>query len=258
MKLDKDIVFFDIETTGLEISKDRIIELSMVKLKSDSSREEFYSKFNPGNVEITKEAYEKHGINIEDLRNSPIFKDKVDEIYTFIIGCDLGGYNAASFDIPFLVEEFIRNGKIYNPRGCSIIDPLSILREMEPRTLEGSYKFYTGKTLTNAHSATADINATIEIFEIQLKKYQEFENLSIKEISEKTLNITNNVDLAGKFQKAEDGNIIISFGKHKGVTVGEVYKKDSRYFEWMQSADGFSVETKIIAKKIYEKLKSLR
>ena len=257
LELKKPISFFDIESTGLEIGKDKIIEISIVKLNIDGSRDTYYQKFHPGSVPISDGALGKHGINIEDLRGEPSFKEKAQEIFDFIKDTDLGGYNAHKFDIPMLADEFIQCGILYNPRGSSIIDPLAIYSKMEPRNLETAYKYYTGKTLVGAHGATADINATIDIFEAQINKYDALANLTVTEISNLTLDANKNVDLAGKFQKTDDGNIIITFGKYKGKSVGEVFKADAKYIDWMSTADGFTADTKIIAKKIVAKLKSM-
>lgn len=255
IKLDKSIVFFDVETTGLEIGRDKIIEISMVRLNPDGTRDEFNSRFNPGNVEISEGAQKKHGINIEDLRSEPTFSAKVEEIYEFVKDCDLGGYNGNRFDIPMLVEEFIRAGKYFNPRKSSVIDPFIIYTKMEPRTLEGAYQYFTGKTLQNAHAAKADIGATIEIFEAQLEKYDL--PSTIGEISTETIGQDNRIDLAGKFRRNDDGTICITFGKHAGKSVAELFRSDPGYLDWMVNKTFMPADTKIIAKKLVEKFSAL-
>lgn len=255
LDLKRPIVFFDIETTGLSHVKDRIIELSMIKYLVNGDRMKYYSKFNPGAVEISKEAEGKHGISLESLKSEPKFEKKAEEIFNFLDNCDLAGYNGKRFDIPFMIEELIRAGHFLNPRKVSIIDPFLILTKEEPRTLECTYKYYTGKVLENAHSAEADIEATIEIFESQISKYN-LHDLSMEELSNKYIDTKNLVDLDGKFIKKDDGTICVNFGKHLNKTIQKVFKDEPGYFEWMQKGD-FSNDTKIIAKKLFEKLKQI-
>jgi DNA polymerase-3 subunit epsilon len=253
IKLERSLVFFDLETTGLEIGKDRIIEIKMVKANPDGTEENYYSRVNPEGVPISEGAQEKHGIKIEDLKNEPIMQVIAKEVYDFIVDCDLGGYNLLRFDIPMLVNELLRCGVYWNPRGVNVLDSYLIYAKQEPRTLEGAYKYYTGNVLKDAHSASADIKATMEILEKQIEKYK-LSN-SVKDIYESIKEEKENVDLAGKLKKDKDGKVLFTFGKHNGKSVVEVYKSDPNYFSWIIDKSEMSIETKFVFKKILEMLK---
>lgn len=254
LKLERPLVFFDLETTGLEIGKDRIIEIYMMKVHPDSSVEEYKKRVNPDGVPISSGAYEKHGISIEDLKDEPTFQMLASEVHEFVKDCDLAGYNIIKFDIPFLIDELLRCGIYYNPRGMNVLDSYVILIKNEPRTLEGMYKYYTGKTLQEAHKAEADINATIEILEKQLIKYNLPEE--IKTISDGIKPDSENVDLAGKLKKDKDGKIVFTFGKHANKSVVDVYKSDAGYFDWIINKSEMPRETKFVFKKILDRLKA--
>lgn len=249
---EKPIVFFDLETTGLNISEDRIIEFCAVKIDGDTT-EKLYYRLNSVGVPIAPEATEKHGINESDLVGAPSFADVAIEILEFLGDCDLGGYNILGFDLPLLTEEFYRAGIPFNHRKHRILDGYAILKHYEPSTLESVYKKYTGKTLENAHTAEADVLATIEVLKSQLSLYDIPE--TIDELEQITAHRSEIVDLAGKY-KLKNGEITVNFGKHFGKNVKEVYKSDPGYFEWLQGASGFTSETKIITGKILTKLKS--
>lgn len=251
MKFESPIVFFDLETTGLSISDDRIIEFCAIKLIEDKT-EKLYYRLNSNGVDISPDATEKHGITADDLVNEPIFADVAIEILAFIDGCDLAGYNILGFDLPLLTEEFYRAGIPFNHRKHRVFDGLAIIKHFEPRNLESVYKKYTGKTLENAHSAEADVLATIEVIKAQLQLY---DIPSFDELEQVTSQRNEIVDLAGKY-KLKNGEIIVNFGKHFGKNVKDVYKSDAGYFEWLQGANGFTSETKIITGKILTKLKS--
>lgn len=254
MVLNKPIVFFDVETTGLSISEDRIIELFMMKVHPDGNRDSWYSLINPEGRQSSKEAIDKHGILNEDLEDQDTFSYLAPEILSFIQGCDLGGYNVMSFDLPLLAEEFLRAGVPFNHRDHKVLDSLAIYRHYEPRNLEAAYKKYTGKTLNNAHSAQADVEATVEIFFSQLGFYEIEGN--VEDIERDTLQKEEMIDLAGKFKK-RNGEVVINFGKHIGKNVKEVYKEDSGYLEWLSGANGFTKETRLIASKIISKLRAM-
>jgi len=246
------ICFFDLETTGLTINEDKIIEIYIKKINTDRTTEEFYSKINPEGKEIRLEAFGKHGIKLEDLENEPTFKEIATDVLDFISGCDLGGYNIVEFDIPLLMTEFDRVGINYNFRKVKIFDSKIIYWKMEPRTLEGAYYSFTGKQMENAHQASSDVNATIEIFEKQLEKYQ------LEPTPETIHNISidsNFIDFSRKFEYDENRNIIITFGKYKGETVTDIYEYDPNYFNWILNSD-FSLDTKKIVKKILKTLKN--
>ena len=252
MNLERPIVFFDVETTGLDIAKDRIIELCMIKLIPDGERKMWKSRFNPEGRKSSEGALGKHGIEDEILLDEDTFSYLGVEVFSFISGCDIGGYNVTKFDLPILVEELLRAGITYNYREVKIVDAFSIYSKMEPRTLEATYTKFTGKILENAHSAQSDIEATIEIFEKQKEVYsldsiEMIDNLSIER---ETL-----ADLGGKF-KLKEGKIIYNFGKYFGKEVKEVFEYDSGYLEWMSRSDNFPQETRIIAGKLFKKMQA--
>lgn len=258
--MEKNIVWFDLETTGVNTTTDRIIEICMIKTDWDGNIIESYrSLVNPEGVKSRPEALAKHGIADEDLLEYDTFKYLAKEIYEFIGDCHLGGYNVLYFDIPLLVEEFIRAGIVFNHRGRAIIDPFLIQAKYEPRNLEATYKRLTGKTLEGAHRAEADIRATIEIFEKQLEMYDGLPK-SAKEIDESVNDgRKTQVDLGGKFIIGEiNGNneILFNFGKWKGQSFRNVYENDKGYIEWMINKGEFPSETKIIAKKLLNRMQS--
>lgn len=231
MKLTKPLVFFDVETTGLDISKDRIIEISMIKIHPDGGQTKYYSKLNPQGKAIEQGAYEKHGIKLEDLEDCPTFLKEAETIKTFIEGCDLGGYNCKRFDIPILVEEFLRAGVLINVKNYKIVDVYKILSKAEPRTLEGTYMRFFGKPLEGAHGAEADIIATIEVLE-ELEKLYDLPDTS-DEMHEYSFKDEKGLDLENKLIMNESKQITFNFGKYKGQTVQDVYKLDSGYFDWI-------------------------
>jgi len=254
IQLSKPIVFFDLETTGLSKTNDRIVEIAMTKINPDKSREDFYSRVNPG-IEIPKVASDIHGILNSDLENEPDFKSISNEVFEFIKGCDLGGFNIHRFDVPFLFEEFGRCGIMLNTRSIDIVDPFVIIRKMEKRDLGSLYERYTGKTLDDAHSAGADNLATIEIFEKQIEMYDLPD--SVREIHLKSFEDLGRVDLDGKFIIDNDKkSILFNFGKYSSKTIQEVYDEDQSYFDWIIEKSSMSTETKMYAKQFKNKLSS--
>lgn len=230
MKLERPIVFFDVETTGLDIANDRIIEISMIKIFEDGKKETLYKRINPEGRIITPEAEGKHGIKLEDLQDCYKFKDIAQDVYKFIEGCDLGGYNCRRFDIPMLVEEFLRAGISINIKEFKIIDVYKILIKAEPRTLEAIYKRFMGKELDGAHGAEADILGTIDVLE---KMEEEFEiPNTVNELHEYALE-NDSLDLENKLVMNENKQITFNFGKHKGKTIQDVYKIDPEYYDWI-------------------------
>ncbi len=259
LNLTKPIVFIDLETTGLNISKDRIIELAAIKIEPDGKESSMVQVFNPG-IHIPKESTAFHGFKDEDVKDKPLFKDKASEVYNFIKGCDLAGYNSNKFDIPMLAEELLRAGYDFDMKNRRLIDVQNIFYRMEQRTLKAAYKFYCDKKLENAHSALADIKATYEILKAQLDRYQgvDFEDLfgkisqpvvnDMKKLSEFS-NFHKNADLAGQIIFNEKGEEVFNFGKYKGRSVAETFKKEPQYFDWMMKAD-FPLYTKKIIQNI--------
>jgi DNA polymerase-3 subunit epsilon len=249
-KLERDIIFFDLETTGILLKEDRIIEITAVKFSKDGSRETFSSRINPGRP-INPQATEVHNIRDEDLINCPSFSDLSEKIWGFFNGCDLGGYNCLLFDIPILYEEFVRCGKNINFFGINIIDCYNLLNKYESRKLTAVYKRFFGEELENSHSSAADIDATIRVFERQISEYG-LEEKSIKEISDvirSTQYGEKILDFSGWF-RLKDGVIYFGKGKWKGTPV----KDNMDYLDWIISNDNLESNSRIVAKVIKGKL----
>lgn len=247
LNLKKPIAFFDLEATGLNVTKDRIVEICVVKINTNDSKETKTWLLNP-DYPICKEASEIHGYTNDDLADKPTFKQKAKDIAAFFKGCDLAGYNSLKFDIPMLVEEFLRAGVDFEIKKRRLIDVQNIFMKMEQRTLKAAYKFYLDKDLKNAHSAEADTTATFEILEAQLDKYQNKEfidrkgNISVpvendmQKLHEFSMH-NKNADLMGQLIYNEEDKETFNFGKNKGKTVEEVFLKDPAYYSWMMKAD---------------------
>ncbi len=253
LKLSKPIAFFDLETTGLNIASDRIIEISIVKIMPNGDKEIKTKLLNP-TIPITKEASAIHGINDEDVKNKATFREVANELNEFINNCDLAGYNSNRFDIPLLAEEFLRVNIDFDVASRKLIDVQNIFHKMEQRTLVAAYKFYCNKDLTDAHSAEADTTATYEILEAQIEKYADLKNDTafLSEFSQ----MNKNVDLLGRFIYNDKNIEVFNFGKHKGRPVVEVLEKEPGYYSWMMNGD-FPLYTKKVLKAIKEKMKPI-
>jgi len=234
LKLTKPIVFFDIETTGLNIATDRIVEISMLKVFPDGKEESVTMRINPI-IPISEEATAIHGISNEDVKDEPKFNEYADQIISIMEGCDIAGYNSNKFDIPLLAEELLRVDKDFDLKKSNFIDVQAIFFKKEPRTLGAAYKFFCDKELEDAHSAKGDTSATYEILISQLEKYNDLPE-NVAELSDYTSQ-TNNVDFAGRIVYDDKGVEVFNFGKHKGKSVEEVLKKDLGYFGWMMDSD---------------------
>ena len=241
LQLQKPIVFFDLEATGLNIAKDRIVEIGIIKVYPSGEKESYVKKINP-TIPIPVEISEIHGIYDIDIINAPTFKDLGEEISAFIGNSDLAGYNSNRFDIPMLLEEFYRAGVDFDIDVRKTVDVQNIFYKMEQRTLSAAYKFYCKKEIENAHSAEADITATLEVLEAQLDHYDELEN-SIDFLSEFSTMGAKTLDFAQRIALDENNNPVINFGKHKGKLVADVFKQEPGYYGWIMNAD-FSFETK--------------
>ena len=252
LNLRNSIAFFDLEATGTNVGTDRIVEISIVKLHPDMGREIYTKKVNPG-VPIPLEASLIHGIYDKDVKNEPSFKDIAKEIQAFIGKSDLGGFNVLKYDIPLLVEEFLRAGIDFDIDNRNLLDAQKIFFMMEKRNLTAAYKFYCGRTLENAHSAEADTLATLDVFEAQVERYQgeEMEDLQGNKVGifqndmKKIHDMVNEkmVDLAGRFVFNSQGQEIFNFGKHKGKTIDQALKEEPGYYDWMMKGD-FPLDTK--------------
>lgn len=240
LNLSKPICFFDLETTGTDITKDRIVEISVLKVYPNGNREGKTWLVNP-TIPIPKGASDVHGITDERVANEPTFKELAKTIHNMIKDSDLAGYNSDRFDIPLLAEEMLRAEVDFDLGNRVTVDVQTIFHKMEQRTLSAAYKFYCGKTLDNAHSAQADTNATYEILKSQLDRYPELEN-NIKMLSEFTTR-KQAVDFAGFIVLNDKNEEIFTFGKHKGRKVEDILEEEPGYFGWVLNAD-FPLYTK--------------
>lgn len=241
LNLKRPIIFFDIEATGLNIATDRIVELCYLKISPDGKETECTLRFNPG-IPISEEATAVNGIRNEDVEDCPHFKEKAGEIAKIFEGCDLAGFNSNYFDIPLLVEEFIRSGVDFDIRKCRFVDVQNIYHKMEKRTLAAAYLFYCNKELVEAHTAAADTRATYEVLQAQLDKYQDTLQDNVEFLADFSKR-NNNVDLAGRIVLNEQGVEVINFGKHRGKPVADVLRSDPGYFAWIMQGD-FTQNTK--------------
>ena len=241
LQLTRPIIFFDIEATGLNVATDRIVELCYIKIMPDGKKDIQTIRFNPG-IHISKEATEVNGIKDEDVAGCPSFKEKATEIAKVFEGCDLAGYNSNHFDIPLLVEEFIRAGVDYRISGVRFVDVQGIFHKMEKRDLSSAYKFYCKKSLEDAHTAEADTLATLEVLEAQLDRYADTLKNNVEFLAEFSRR-NKNVDLAGRIVYNDQGIETINFGKYRGRSVSEVLKRDPGYFAWIMQGD-FTQNTK--------------
>lgn len=234
LNLRKPLVILDLETTGVNIATDRIVEFSALKVSPGGAEEWLTLRLNPG-IPISPEATRVHGITDEDVANEPHFRDVARRIAAFLEGCDLAGFNSMKFDIPILCEEFLRVNVDFNPARHRYVDVQVIFHKKEQRTLSAAYKFYCNSDLENAHSAQADTAATYEILKAQLDRYPDLEN-DIDKLSAFSA-FNNNADLAGRIVFNEQGVEVFNFGKHKGKPVELVFKEEPSYYSWMMNGD---------------------
>lgn len=246
LSLTRPIACVDLETTGVSITQDRIVEISIVKMFPDGQTETRTRRVNP-TIPIPAEATAVHGISNEDVANEPTFKELANGIKQFLDNCDLCGFNSNKFDFPILTEEFLRAGIDVNFRNRHLVDVQQIFFKKEPRNLSAAYKYYCNKELDGAHSAEADAKATMEILIAQIQRYNDLEN---------------NVAFLGDFSKGEDfldytrrirllnGQAVFNFGKYKDKPVAEIFRKEPSYYDWMMKGD-FALDTKNVISKIF-------
>ncbi len=245
LQLSRPIAFIDLETTGVNLGTDRIVEIAIVKLMPDGTKIPKRKLINP-QIPIPQETIDIHGITNEMVKDAPTFKQAANEIKQFMENCDLGGYNSNRFDIPILVEEFLRVDIDVDFTKSKLVDVQHIFYSMQPRTLSAAYQYYCNKELVDAHSALVDIEATIEVFEAQVEKYETLGNTLetiFAVVSEEKI-----VDYARRIAFNEKGQEVMNFGKYKGIPTNEVFKKDKYYYDWIMKGD-FPMHTK---KKITE------
>ena len=246
LNLKNPVVFFDLETPGVNITSDRIVEISYLKVYPNGDETSKTKRINP-EMHIPEEASKVHGIYDEDVKDSPTFKQVAKEIAADFEGADIAGFNSNRFDVPLLAEEFLRAGVDLDMTRRKFIDVQVIFHKMEQRTLVAAMKFYCGKELEGAHSADADTRATYEVLQAQLDRYPELQN-DINYLSEFSSH-TNNVDFAGRIVYNEKGVEVFNFGKHKGIPVREVFQRDPSYYSWMMQGD-FTLNTKQVLTRI--------
>jgi DNA polymerase-3 subunit epsilon len=241
LNLKNPILFFDIESTGLNVASDRIVEISALKIMPNGDQEIKTRRINP-TIMISPEAQKIHGISNEDVADCPTFKEIAKSLANWMAGCDFAGYNSTRFDVPMLAEEFLRAGVNFDFRKRKLVDVQNIFHKLEQRTLSAAYKFYCDKDLTNAHSAEADTVATFEILEAQLDKYNTVLENDIKFLADFSTK-SKFVDYAGRIVLNDKDEPTINFGKYKGKTVESVFKNDISYYSWMMNGD-FTLDTK--------------
>ncbi len=240
LKLTRPIAFIDLETTGVSLSNDRIVEIAIIKIAPDGSRLVKRKLINP-EMPIPKESSDIHGITDDMVKDALTFKQAGNEIKMFIDNCDMGGYNSNRFDIPILMEEFLRAGMDVDLSARKMIDVQHIFYTMEPRTLTAAYKFFCEKELVDAHSAEADVDATIEVLMAQLKRYT-----NLGDTVDSILTVIGEdkiVDYARRFSFNDKGVEVFNFGKHKGRAVSDVLRSEPQYYDWMMRGD-FPLHTK--------------
>jgi DNA polymerase-3 subunit epsilon len=233
LQLKKPLAFIDLETTGVNLGTDRIVEIAIVKILTDGTKSVKRKLINPG-IPIPKGASDVHGITDEMVKDAPVFKQVAQELKQMLDGCDLAGYNSNRFDIPLLMEEFLRVQVDFDMKSRKLLDVQNIFHKMEPRTLSAAYKFYCNKNLDGAHGAEVDASATFEILEAQIERYPELGNnidSMLKVIGEDQI-----VDFARRFVM-ENGIEVFNFGKFKGRPVADVLKSEPQYYDWMMKGD---------------------
>lgn len=256
LTLNRPIVFFDLETTGTNPLKDRIVEISYLKISDEGPVKENTHRVKPvdamGNqIKSDPSAMAVHGITDEELSTQPTFKELAAELWEVFEDSDIAGYNSNKFDLPMLIEEFLRAGIDFRLNGRNLIDVQNIFYKHEPRTLKAAYRFYCNKDLVDAHQASADVRATYEVFLAQLEKY---------ELGEDTAAVARNsrlgdhIDLSGRLSRDKDGDAVFNFGKYKGKKVKYVFKIEPSYYSWMMDGD-FAKDTKDIITQIYHSKK---
>jgi DNA polymerase-3 subunit epsilon len=246
LQLKRPLVFLDLETTGVNVGTDRIIEIALLKVYPGGKTESKVHRINP-TIPIPPDSTKVHGISDADIKDAPTFKDLCKDLNAFLGGCDLAGYNSNKFDIPVLIEEFTRCGTDFDMTDRKLVDVQNIFHKMEQRTLSAAYKFYCNKDLVNAHSAEADTTATYEVLLSQLGRYDALKN-DVDFLAQFSA-VSKNVDLAGRVVYNDNGEEVFNFGKYKGRSVREVFRSEPSYYDWMMKGD-FPTNTKNVITQI--------
>ncbi len=246
LNLRRPIAFIDIETTGLNVSTARIVEISVLRINPGGKEEWYSTRVNP-EIPIPPDTTAIHGIKDEDVANAQTFREIAKKLMIFLEGCDLAGYNAIKFDIPVLAEEFLRVNIDFTFRKRRYVDVQVIYHRKEQRTLSAAYQFYCNKKLSDAHSSKADTAATFEVLKSQLDRYSDLQN-NVEELAEFS-SFNNLVDFAGRIILDKDGVELFNFGKHKGKPVEKVLREEPSYYSWMMNGD-FPLYTKKVLTEI--------
>ncbi|MBD5248572.1 MAG: 3'-5' exonuclease [Barnesiella sp.] len=246
LNLNRPIIFFDLETTGINITQDRIVEISLIKVMPDGSEEEFTTRVNP-EMPIPAESTAVHHITDADVADAKTFRQIASMLAKKFTGCDIAGYNSNRFDVPMLAEEFARAEVDFDFTRANFIDVQNIFHKKEQRTLVAAYRFYCGGEIENAHSANADTRATYEVLKAQLDHYDDLPN-DVRKLAEFSSQ-TNGLDLAGRFIRNDKGEAVINFGRYKGQLASKVMETDHGFYDWVQKGD-FPRDTKRILTKI--------
>ncbi len=249
LQLNRPLAFFDLETTGINLSSDRIVEIAIVKILPGGEKVNYRKVVNP-EIPIPVHISEIHGIYDVDVIDAPKFAEIAQEVLDFIGDSDLAGFNSNRFDIPLLLEEFLRVDIDFDMDSRQAIDVQNIFHKMEQRTLVAAYKFYCSKDLTDAHSAEADALATFEVLEAQLGRYENLKS-DVDFLSEFSNAGGKRVDFANRLVRNDKDEIVFNFGKHRGAPVTAVFEREKSYYSWLMNAD-FPLYTKKIFKKIKE------
>lgn len=247
LNLKRPIAFFDLETTGLNPVHDRIIEISVLKINTNGEEEQKTWLINP-ECKIPPQTTAVHHITDEDVADCPTFKQLAPNISKFFSSCDIAGYNILKFDLPFLMEEFLRAGVDFDIKSRNLIDVMNIFMKMEPRTLKGAYRFFLNKELEDAHSASADTMATYEVMMAMLDKYHDVEYTDNKGVTSVPVqndmqslaafsSHNKNADLMGQIVFDDEGKEVFKFGKYKDVRVEDVFRKEPQYYDWIMKSD---------------------
>jgi len=272
LNLKKPIAFFDLETTGVDVGRDRIVEIAVVKIMPDGQINYLPQKAGKENrlvlnptIPIPLESSMIHGIYDADVKDAPTFADYAPKLFKFLFDCDLGGFNSNKFDVPLLAEEFLRSGIDFTLDGRSLVDVQVLYHMLEPRNLKAAYQFYCGKKLDGAHEALPDTIATYEIFGAMLDHYKDkvLEDGNGKPLAPLINDVEavhalcerrKKADLANHLVYNDQDQVVFNFGKYKGQTVKDVFQRDSGYFSWMMNAE-FPLYTKKVLKELKEKMK---
>ena len=270
LKLTKPIVFFDLETTGVNVGSDHIVEICLHKVNPDNTTETFVRRVRPADaqgrtIHIPEVTTAIHGISDADVADKPTFRELAPEVAAFIADADLAGYNSNKFDVPMLVEEFLRVGYPFSLKQRRLVDVQNIFHKMEQRTLKAAYRFYCDKNLDNAHSADADTLATYEVLKAQLDRYQDADFVApdgtvskpvVNDIEQLSLFTTNTLwaDLVGHIAYDQQHREVFNFGKHKGKTLESVFTAEPAYYDWMMKAD-FPLSTKALLSEVWQRMR---